>query len=77
MCEAVSIIHSLTLGEHNKQHKHKPTNKKAANQSSPDLGVQLMRGSHGNNSYSASPVMSPSYLDRKVKFSILILLTPD
>ena len=67
MCEAVSIIHSLTLGEH-KHHKHQPTNKKAANQSNPDLGVQLMRPSHGNNSYRPSPVMSPSYLDRKVKF---------
>ena len=62
MCEAVSIIHSLALGGH-KHSKHKPTNKKA-NQSSSDLGAQLMRLSHGN-----SPDMAPSYLDTKVKSS--------
>ena len=69
MCEAVSIIHSLALGSE-KHHKHKPTNKKAANQSNPDLGAQLMRRSHGTNYYSETPAMSPAYLERKVKFSV-------
>ena len=67
MCEAVSIIHSLTLGGHKHNKHNKPTNKKAANQSNPDLGAQLMRGSQGNKSSSVRPAMSPSYLERNSK----------
>ena len=65
MCEAVSITHSLALALAGQKH-NKPTNKKAANHSNSPQRAQLMRASHGNNSYSPA-IMSPSYLDTKVK----------